>query len=330
MRALLFALTALLISAPARAQEDDPASPLPAAARAALDAVPSEPLPEPEEHYPTSNEWRHDLFFDAIRDLGGAFVGVGTDQCYTLAAVQNASLLVVVDYDPIVPRVHRMYGVLVGASPTPAELLARFDEGAERETAALLEQALAGDPEQRAIVRTYRGNRGRFAQYLAHVARLSRDGRASSWLSDPALYARVRALFANGRVIARAGDVTGATTLRGVGAALRAASIPVRAIYFSNAEQFFRYTPDFAANLRALPTDARSIVLRTFRHRRAVYPEGDTWHYMVQPVTDLDERITAGYRRMPQIVLDAISARLDPRGITVVSASTPRRYARTP
>jgi hypothetical protein len=112
---------------PAPAAASVPASgALSAELRARLARIPDEGTPDPGEHYPVSNEWRHDLWLPAIRDLGGIFVGVGPDQCYTLAAMQNASLALLVDFDPMVPLVHRMYAVLVPASDTPDALVARF------------------------------------------------------------------------------------------------------------------------------------------------------------------------------------------------------------
>lgn len=314
---------ALLALAPSSAGAQAP--PLTDTERAIVDAVPSETTPEPDAHYQVSNEWRHDLWFDSIRDLGGAFVGVGSDQGYTLAAIQNASLIWIVDYDAVVRHTHRMYGVLVGASATPEELLARFDEGAEDETRALLERELEGDPEVRGVVRAYLRNRGRFRGYLDHVSRLRRDGQATSWLSDPTLYARIRALFAAGRVIARTGDVTGTTTLRAVGEATRRLDVPVRVVYFSNAEAFFAYTRDFQANLESLPTDERAVVLRTFRSAQAPYPRRDTWHYLIESVTDFRERLALGYRRSEQIVNDAIATGLDPSGATRIDEHTRRR-----
>lgn len=305
----------------------DPATPLPDALRTIAEAVPSEDTPEPDEHYPVSNEWRHDLWFDSVRDLGGAFVGVGTDQCYTIAAVQNASMIWIVDFDDVVRQVHRMYEVLVVASATPEELVARFGEDAEDETAALLETGLASDPDARTIVRMFRRNTGRFRGYLEHVARLSRDGTATSWLSSPTYYARIRTLFASHRVVARTGDVTGATTLRAVGAAATSLGVPVRALYFSNAEQFFRYTADFRTNMSSLPTDARSVVLRTFRNRRAPYPDHDTWHFMVHPMPDFLERLSLGYWRSTEIVDDVVRT-LSDTGVTMITADTPRRHVR--
>lgn len=331
-RALLLALGLVATAQGARAQDvafsPDPGTPLSDEARAIAESVPSEDTPEPDEHYPVSNEWRHDLWFDAIRDLGGAFVGVGTDQCYTLAAVQNASMVWIVDFDSVVPRVHRMYEVLVLASPTPAELVARFADENEDATAALLESGLAGDPDAAEIVRMFRRNTGRFDGYLAHVARLRHEGTPSSWLSDPVLYGRIRALFASHRIVARTGDVTGATTLRAVGSAASRLGVTVRALYFSNAEQFFRYTPDFRANMSALPTDARSVVLRTFRNRRAPYPRHDTWHFMVHPMPDFLERLALGYWRSTEIVDDVVRT-LSDTGVTTITSTTPRRHTRT-
>jgi hypothetical protein len=318
--ALLFSSAALV--APPRAD----AQPLTPAERAVLDAIPSETTRSPDESYPASNEWRHDLFASAISDLGGVFVGVGTDQCYTLAAVQDASLVVIADYDPAVARVHRMYGALVRSSDDPAAFVSRFDEANEEATAALLERELAADPDAPAIVRTFRRNRGRFAGYLAHVRILERDGRPTSWLSDPALYARIRRLFTTDRVIARTADVTGTTTLRAIGAAARRLRIPVRVLYLSNAEVFFRYTPAFLENLQALALDERAVVLRTFRHARAPYPEDDTWHYMIHPGRDLVARIEAGYFRSTWIVMDALRSGLGASGVTTVTPATPRLF----
>jgi hypothetical protein len=289
--------------------DPDPARPLDAAARARLAQIPDEGTPDPGEHYPVSNEWRHDLWLPAIRDLGGVFVGVGPDQCYTLAAMQDASLALLVDFDPVVPLVHRMYEILVPASDSPDALVARFQDAGATEARALLERGLEGDPRRDAILRLWDRTRPRWARYVRAVQRSRRDGVAGSWLADAALYARVRTLFQNGRIVARNGDVTGARTLRDIGTASRELGLPVRVLYFSNAEQFFPYSPQFAENVRNLPTDERSIVLRTFRARGATYPARDRWHYVVQPVAGFASRLGAGLRRSRELEIEIVSRR---------------------
>lgn len=283
------------------------------ALRARLARIPDENTPDPGEHYPVSNEWRHDLWLPALRDLGGIFVGVGPDQCYTLAAMQNASLALLVDFDPMVPLVHRMYAVLVPASDTPDALVARFQDANARETRALLEQGLASDPQREVILRNFDRNRPRWARYVRAVRRSVREGVAGSWLADATLYARVRTMFQEGRIVARNGDVTGAQTMRDIGAVSQELGEPVRVLYYSNAEQFFSYTPSFVENVRSLRTDERSIVLRTFRARGATYPARDRWHYVVEPMSGFLERLGAGLRRSRELEMEIVRMRR-PRG----------------
>lgn len=344
MRALVTGLLVLVAPAVAQAQPSwlrldraepamvppDPTVPLPAAAAEIAADVPDEGTPNPGEHYPISNEFRHDLWFDHIRDLGGAFVGVGTDQCYTLAAVQNASILWGVDFDPLVPLVHRMYSVLVPASESPEVLVARFEASSRDETLALLREGLADDRELDTILRAYRRNRERMHRYLLRVLRNTAHGIEASWLSDPELYSRVQALHRAGRVIARNGDVTADGALRAVGRAAERLGVTVRVVYFSNAEQFFPYGSDFRENLDSLPTDQRTIVLRTFREPGIVYPEGDRWHYMVHPIADMRARIREnGYRHSRMFVRDLMAGRhryVGESGLSVLNAEVPRRY----
>lgn len=76
-------------------------------------------------HYVVSNEQRFDLVAPLLHARGGALVGVGTDQNYTMAAMAQSSLVFIVDYDSVVPLVHEMYGVLVPTSAIPRAAVAR-------------------------------------------------------------------------------------------------------------------------------------------------------------------------------------------------------------
>lgn len=286
---------------------------------ARLQRIPDEHTPDPGEHYPVSNEWRHDLWAPALRGLGGIFVGVGPDQCYTLAAMQGASLALLVDFDPNVPLVHRMYEVLVPASESPEALVARFQPGEARATRTLLEGGLEGDPRKDAILRVFDRTQSRWARYARAVRRSSFGGVAGSWLADPQLYAHVRALFRAGRVVARNGDVTGTSTLRDIGRVSQELGEPVRALYFSNAEQFFPYTPDFVENVRGLRIDERSLVLRTFRDRRAEYPARDRWHYVTEPAQGFVERLGAGLHHSRELAMEALRQPRGTQGLTVLA-----------
>lgn len=322
---------------PAPAVPDDPSQPLSDAARARLDALPTESIEPPPEFYFRTNERRHDLLASELANLGGAVVGVGSDQLYTLAAQTRASLIVGVDYDERIPLVHAIYSVLVPEAETPEALTAFFSAANADSTRALLDTRLANHPRKDEVLRLFDRLRDDWEGYLPGVSRRVRQGVVGSWLADPAHYAHVRALFRAGRVVARCGDLTGETTVRAVGAALRELGVPVRVFYLSNADQFFPYAAGFRANLDALPTDDRSVVVRTLRHPRLPNATNDRWHYVVQPVSDLRARLETGaYVRSQLLAEDLIHAgrgreggfsRLDE---TVPAYVASRRAARAP
>lgn len=308
--------------------------PLSNEARDALASLPTERIQPPDEFYYRSNERRHDLVASAIADLGGATIGVGSDQLYTLAAMSNASLIVGVDYDSRIPMMHAIYQVLVPISASPEELIAQFDDAHERATTARLEEELP-ESERVKILRIFRRIRGQMHTYLSRVARRIRDGRPASWLADQALYAHVRALFQGGRVVARTGDVTGTTTLRSVGEMLTRLQVPVGVLYFSNAEQFFEYTADFRSNIAALPTTEQTLVVRTIRHQEIANAEDDRWHYVVQDFSDFRARLETGaYARSTLLLEDLVASEAHiGHGISRLNAEVPqvvlqRRQAR--
>jgi hypothetical protein len=301
-------------------------APIPPAARAIADAIPDENTPEPESrHYFRSNEWRHDLYRPHVEGLGGAYVGVGSDQNYTLAAMAGSEMLFLVDFDPRIPWIHEIYRVLVSASETPDALIARFAAESVSATEQLLREGLASHPRPERIVRHFRLYREQWHTYLRRIQHAERDGRLWSWLGRPELYDHVRALHRGGRIVARNGDVTGEETMRAVGDAARRFGLTVRIVYFSNAEQFFRYTPGFRENIRSLPGDERSIVLRTFRHRDLPDAADDEWHYVVHDFADFSERLESGaYGRSYAFVPDIVAGGVGQAGISHITRETPR------
>jgi hypothetical protein len=206
--------------------------------------------------------------------------------------------------------VHAIYSVLVPEAETPEALAAFFTAARATQTRALLAERLASHPRKDDVLRLFDRYRDDWERYLPGVSRRVRQGVVGSWLADPGHYAHIRALFRAGRVHSRCGDLTGTTTVRAVGDALRELGVPVRVFYLSNADQFFPYGEGFRANFAALPTDERSLVVRTLRHPDLPNATNDRWHYVVQPVADLRTRLETGaYPRSQLLAEDLIHAR---------------------
>ncbi len=282
---------------PAPAPDPEPASvaiagpPAPAPAssdqRTVLFASPEDPEPPVRGgiakalegvSYIVGNEWSLDAFRPAIADLGGGYIGVGPDQAYLLIGWQRPQFAWLIDYDPKVMRVHAMYRAVLEHAETRAEFLAAF----EREHADRISKVLARHEDPR-LRRLYRNNRDMFRWRLRTVERnLQRRG-IDGWLTDDATYAYVREMVLGDRVRPLRVDLNEAAGMAGIADAAHKLGVPIRVVYLSNAEEYWSaYAPQFKRNLDALPTDDRSVLLRT----RLVWQVNRDYVYNAQPLAN--------------------------------------------
>jgi hypothetical protein len=298
--------------------------------RAIVQATKSEKLPEPTWlRYVLSNEWRHDVTFPKLAGLGGVYIGVATDQNYTLAAAMSAELLVTMDYDAEVVAMHRIYHAFINASPTAPEMRAWFKAENAYKAGEFLVNTAPTKEEGARLAKIYARYRDRVAVYLWHVANTRVGSRHPTWLGDPEAYSYIRALVQGGRVLAVQGDLNGTTTLRSIGDTARALGLNVHALYTSNAEGFFKYTQNFRDNIESLPRDDKSVMLRTFKHGM-VSPPGDMWHYNLHQMNDFIERLKLpGYVNIYRVMQDlqrtpAGKKAIEAIGVSYYDATVPR------
>src|SRR5262249_22390695 len=147
-------------------------TPLSDEAKALLAAIPDEHTPKPERHYFRSNEWFHDLLAPSLKDRGGAYIGVGSDQNYTMAALAGSELLMLIDFDPKIPWVHKIYGALVKASATPDELVAKLAPDQIEASMQIIRDGLAGDPDADEIAKHFKRLNKDWYRYVQRVRRL--------------------------------------------------------------------------------------------------------------------------------------------------------------
>lgn len=260
--------------------------------RALLLAGPEDTLIKTPIHYVKSNEVRHDVYFPYVAGKGGAYIGVGSDQNYTVMAAAGSELAFLLDIDQSVVDLHRCYEALIEASPDPKTLYERWSAAQEEESVGLIAAMYAGLPEadRKRIVRLYRAARETVYIHLDHVIERTRDGKPTTWLSSPEMYAHVRRLYEADRIRMMGGDLTGGNSLQTAATAARALGVPVRVIYFSNAEEYFDYTAQFVANVEAQPGDEQTVVLRTIYSKKWVHAD-QLWAYQVQPWSDFRARL---------------------------------------
>ncbi len=246
--------------------------PLPSRTRRVLLASPQDEAPAEfggvtdaarGQHYLTSNENGLHAFEPTVRDRGGGYVGVGTDQGYLLVGWARSEFAWFIDYDPMVADLHGIYRALLIAAQTPEGFLALWAaEGRLEAHAAIDEHAPA--PVRASLRRLYREQRARVARRLTDTAATMAEAGVPCWLDDPAQYDHVRALVRHGRTRAMVVDLAGERGLEGIGRAARTAGIDIQVTYLSNAEEYWRLYPTrFRRVLAGLPMPDHAVILRT-------------------------------------------------------------------
>ncbi|MBK9754414.1 MAG: hypothetical protein IPO88_13070 [Nannocystis sp.] len=121
------------------------------------------------------------------------------------------------------------------------------------------------------------------AQHLGRVAARRHDGRASTWLGDPALYTFVRDRWRYGEIHLVLGDLVGDTSMPSIAAAASARNLRFSVVYVSNAEDTLSAPERLAARLRALPRAADAVLLRTVGGGAEPAADG-LWSYQIQRI----------------------------------------------
>lgn len=238
-------------------------------------------------HYLTSNERRLDLFADDVHGLGGAYVGVGTDQAYILGGWARPSVMVLVDFDQDVVDLHAIYGIFFVHARTPEQFARMWSEAGAGLAEAVITLYTPELTRRGRLVQLYQHARSEVHARL-RVMQTKMDEAAQPWfLDDRDQYRHLATLFADGRVIALRGDFVADGVVRAVGGALDEAGVTARVVYLSNIEQYFMYDETYKANIRALPMDDRSVVLRTLPARPAGF------EYIVQAGLDFQAWLAA-------------------------------------
>jgi hypothetical protein len=229
-------------------------------------------------HYVTCDEWNLHLFAPKIKDLGGGYAGVGTDQAYLFIGWQKPHLAWLMDYDPWVVYIHHAYAVFFREAATIEEFLAFWTDQNRKETYKLLKEKLAGHPDGKMIVKVFKHNRSHIERRLKKVGKQLAKEKIDSYLTNPATYDFVRQLVLNGRVRPMVGDLLADKGMAGIAEAGKQLGVPMRVLYLSNAEGYWKYGDQFRKNIISQFFDDASLVVRTVA---AKWTNGD-YRYNVQ------------------------------------------------
>jgi sulfatase modifying factor 1 len=275
----------------------DPATvpPLPAGWAERLATLRTDPPPEKlnrDSHFVVSDERHHRLFRDAIVDRGGLYIGVGTDQNYTMAAWARPELMILMDFDQVIVDLHAIYRLAFLAAADAGDFYVLWTQKDPR-LAALIDAEWTDPALRKRYRKAWRLGRQHVERRLRLQRRLMTKAGVSWFLADEAQFRWLADMYRAGRVIALRGDLTGDLTVRDIAATARDLGVPVRLLYLSNAESYFPvYPPSYRRNMAELPMDERSMVLRTYATMPAWSPD-PLYEYVIQAGANFQRWMTS-------------------------------------
>ncbi|MBU1218809.1 hypothetical protein KKF34_02055 [Myxococcota bacterium] len=237
------------------------------------------------EHYYVSNEHYYHLWYPYLKGLGGAYIGLAADTSYSLIVESGAKLVFLVDWDFEVNRTHQLFGIMLGLTNTPKEFIEYFKKKYNKK---ILEVANSKYDKKTADFIGYLHRRAANFIVKHHQTRLRlhKKGKASNyWLSDQKMFDAIKKVFAENRVFIFPGNLKDGDTITKIANICKKMNITVRTVYMSNAEEFWTYPAAFKASMLALPTDAKSVFLRTVV-LEPKYSIGYKFHYTIQSGPD--------------------------------------------
>ena len=241
--------------------------------------------------YLTTNEPDLHLWEPFVRNVGGAYVGIGADQNYSLIAAAKSRYAWLFDYDPMVVKLHHLLRAVILASPTAKDFVEAFAPGNSQKT----KEAVAANavPEEKdAALRALQQSRELlYEDYSKRLKRADGPRKAYDWLTGEGGYRYIRLLYQQGRILPLKGNLLTDKILPSIAKSARSLGTTVRIFYTSNADDQWKLTPQFRANVLGLPFDERSVWLRTVYPREKQRVKVLPWDYVVHAGLDAQRKI---------------------------------------
>lgn len=248
-----------------------------------------------------TNEDRLEIYEPHIRGIGGGYFGVGSIQNFTLAAWARSEYIWLMDFTRVVVAANKIHTAFLKRLKTPAEHRLMWDKKKSAAAAdKIFEEEFKGSEELAFIKESYRKASGYLVITFGFLDKLTKKRPYKFWLNDQEQYDYLKGLALSNRIRALRGDLNGPTTVNGIAAAAKQMGIPLRILYYSNAEEYFKgYKPPFKASFSQMPVDEKSFVVRTISFNKGKWRWAEDsdlstdrgFHYSLQPAKEFVEEL---------------------------------------
>lgn len=250
------------------------------------------------EHYPASNERRVDFFLPHIKNLGGGYIGVGTDQNFAFIAGARSEFAWLMDFDPVVVGINKIHLFFIEQSATYAEFKELWQRKNKAASLKLVQAHFKDFSDYKTILDGWKAAHqgyGDVPDRLKDLEYMSKHFGFRSFHNNPDDYNYLRDLALRKRIQPLPGDLTATKTMRAIAASAKKLNVTIRVLYPSNAEDYFNFPANYRKNILSLPTDEKSLVVRTVSAgaKEFGFPDGEKYpdhplHYNIQPFSNFN------------------------------------------
>jgi formylglycine-generating enzyme required for sulfatase activity len=249
-----------------------------------------EPVCRSSEHFVVSNERHQELWEPFLKNLGGGYAGVGSDQGYNFIANARSRWAWLFDYDPLIVTIHALLREVILRSETPREFADAFKPGRFAETVKLAAPHIP-EGERDTLLRMLTAvGAEMYAEYSRRVVR-DPIHEKYDWLQNEDHYRYIRLLYRQGRILSVRGNLLTDIAMPAIAASARKLDVPIRVFYSSNADDHWELKQRYRDNLLGLPFDDKSIWIRTITPRRKDRDPKDVWQYVIHNGIDAQRKL---------------------------------------
>jgi hypothetical protein len=247
-----------------------------------FEQIPSDPIKKNRglyaEHYPSSNERRIDLFWKVLDSLGGAYLGVGTDQNLSFAARAKSEWIFLMDFDPEIVKVNKLHIFLLKNAKTFSDFKAYWQRKNRESTLKLIREKAEFEANDLEIGLQIGEKLGiGVPERLSELEFMHKNFQLKTFSHNDEDFQFLRRKAIENKILAINGDLTGSTTLLEISKRVEKLGLTINVFYTSNAEEYFKFPQNYRENIKSFPISDKSIVIRTITAgaRSMGFPDGE-------------------------------------------------------
>lgn len=248
------------------------------------------------KHYPISNERRLDLFYPFIKNKKGGYIGVGTDQNLILISWAKSDYAYLIDFDWVAVYINKLHLLFISNSNSFEEFKYFWFYKNKQKGQEIIQNKIIDKKEQEKYFYVYKIGLESMPERFSDLEYITKNFNFISYHNNPEDFNYLKKLIEENKIHPVLGDINGNTILKKIGDSSKKICIPIRILYLSNAEEYYRYPKSFRENISNLFIDEDSLIIRTVTSGALEfgYPDGEKFkeipfHYNIQKIKDLIE-----------------------------------------